>query len=209
MIHPHTSTRQISSQVGLGVFATQFIPRGTIVWARDELDQTFAPRAVTQMSGPVRAVIERYGYRAPSGDWVLCWDAGRLVNHACDPTLRGIDPEIMVARRDLQPGDEITCDYAECNLTEPLRCGCGHADCRQLIGGDDILVQGPTWESEAQRLLQLCAAVEQPLLPYLLDRQRYVELIDGQRQREPFTAHHAAMSADGGPVEFGFVYTPV
>ena len=39
MIHPHTELRFINEQMGFGVFATQFIPKGTIIWALDELDQ--------------------------------------------------------------------------------------------------------------------------------------------------------------------------
>lgn len=35
MIHPDTELRFINPEIGYGVFATQFIPRGTITWVRE------------------------------------------------------------------------------------------------------------------------------------------------------------------------------
>ena len=43
MLHPHTELRHVSKLIGYGVFATQLIPKGTITWVRDDLDQTFSP----------------------------------------------------------------------------------------------------------------------------------------------------------------------
>jgi hypothetical protein len=40
MIHPWTELRFINDSIGYGVFATQFIPKGTIVWALDDLGPT-------------------------------------------------------------------------------------------------------------------------------------------------------------------------
>lgn len=37
-MHPDTEIRHLSEEVGVGVFATKLIPKGTIVWIKDELD---------------------------------------------------------------------------------------------------------------------------------------------------------------------------
>lgn len=37
-MHPNTEIQFVSEQVGVGVFATKFIPKGTIVWIKDDLD---------------------------------------------------------------------------------------------------------------------------------------------------------------------------
>lgn len=62
------------------------------------------------------------------------------VNHACEPTgwLEGLD---VVARLTLEPGDEITLDYATfCNeVMEDFECGCGAPRCRGTIRGTDHL----------------------------------------------------------------------
>ncbi len=41
MMHPHSELRFINESIGYGVFATKFIPKGTITWILDELDQKF------------------------------------------------------------------------------------------------------------------------------------------------------------------------
>ena len=38
MMHPDTEIRYVSEEVGVGVFATKLIPKGTTVWIKDELD---------------------------------------------------------------------------------------------------------------------------------------------------------------------------
>jgi len=38
MIHPHTEVRVVSPEIGLGVFATKFIPKGTIMYVIDEME---------------------------------------------------------------------------------------------------------------------------------------------------------------------------
>jgi hypothetical protein len=43
MIHPNTELRFISPEVGYGVVAREFIPKGTITWVLDELDREFTP----------------------------------------------------------------------------------------------------------------------------------------------------------------------
>jgi hypothetical protein len=43
MQHPDTELKFVNSQVGYGVFATAFIPLGTIVYARCELDIAILP----------------------------------------------------------------------------------------------------------------------------------------------------------------------
>ena len=50
MIHPDTELRFANPQIGLGVFATRFlIPKGTITWVRDQLDQALPPAAIAQL----------------------------------------------------------------------------------------------------------------------------------------------------------------
>ena len=63
MIHPDTELRLVSPEVGYGVFATRFIPRGTLTWVLDPLDQHFSPKQVAALPPPFKALLLRYGYR--------------------------------------------------------------------------------------------------------------------------------------------------
>ncbi|HEX4137823.1 MAG TPA: hypothetical protein VHY84_24650 [Bryobacteraceae bacterium] len=42
MMHPDAELRFIRDNMGYGLFARKRIPRGTITWTRDELDQQFS-----------------------------------------------------------------------------------------------------------------------------------------------------------------------
>jgi hypothetical protein len=64
------------------------------------------------------------------GDWV---------NHSCDPNA-GLNGQIvLVALRDILPGEEICFDYAMTDGSpyDQFDCRCGSPDCRCRITGDD------------------------------------------------------------------------
>jgi SET domain-containing protein len=66
-----------------------------------------------------------------------------FINHACDPNIWMEGRVHVVARRDIQPGEELRGDYAvwECEtgyLLEP--CNCGSAQCRGRITGNDWML---------------------------------------------------------------------
>lgn len=78
MIHPHTELRFINKEIGFGVFATKLIPKGTITWALDELDQILEPEFVNSTSSFCQEVIKKYAYRNQDGLYILCWDLGSM-----------------------------------------------------------------------------------------------------------------------------------
>lgn len=60
-------------------------------------------------------------------------------NHSCDPNLWWSGPFDLVARRDIQVGEEVTNDYAV-STTDPafsLPCHCGAAACRGVVRSSD------------------------------------------------------------------------
>lgn len=191
MIHPHTSVLRISVEVGLGVVATHAIPRGTLVWVQDRFDRVVPREEGLAMDAAHRAIVDRYAHLDGEGNWVLCWDAGRLVNHACDPSIRGLGPSVMVARRDLQPGDEITCDYAECNIEQALECDCGSSHCRRVVHGRDLLTYGPAWDDEARGLLRAARDVPQPLLRFAIDRAQVQSMLADELPIPTFVSQSA------------------
>jgi len=46
MMHPDTEIRFISKEIGYGVVAKKIIPKGTITWVQDELDQIYTPKQI-------------------------------------------------------------------------------------------------------------------------------------------------------------------
>src|ERR1041385_4174081 len=86
MLHPHTELRHVGEVIGYGVFATRRIPKGTITWVRDDLDQTFKPEDLAQFAPEYQQLLEKYSFIDRSGNAVLCWDLARYINHSCDAT---------------------------------------------------------------------------------------------------------------------------
>ena len=112
MIHPHTELRFINPELGFGVFATNLIPRGTLTWVRDDLDQVIEPERLAGLPPVYRDLLDKYTFRDEIGRHILCWDLGRFMNHSCAPSCLGPNSLYEVAVRDILPGEELTDDYA-------------------------------------------------------------------------------------------------
>ena len=162
MIHPHTELRFIDPEMGYGVFATQFIPKGTITWMLDDLDREFTPEEVKGHPKIYRDIFEKYCYRNNKGNYILCWDHGRYVNHSfrsnCLTTAYGFE----IATRDIHPGDELTDDYGYLNVDEPFAARSEGTD-RMVVYPDDTLRMYPAWDALVAEAFPRVLEVEQPL----------------------------------------------
>jgi SET domain-containing protein len=101
---------------GLGVFLTQAVPQGGLIWRFDSrIDRVYSPEEVASLPEHMRAYLRTYStWHAPSGLYVLCGDNGRFFNHSTHPSTvsNAISFGEDHAARDLAPGDELTSDYA-------------------------------------------------------------------------------------------------
>jgi hypothetical protein len=60
------------------------------------------------------------------------------MNHSCEPNCGVRGSVVVVARRDIQPGEELTFDYGTTDTDRwTLECRCGARQCRGRITGDD------------------------------------------------------------------------
>ena len=162
MLHPHTELAFIDERIGHGVVATRAIPRGTITWVLDELDQRIPPHRVRRLSTLHRKQLDKYAFVDREGNWVLCWDLGRYVNHSCAPTCASLY-DFSMALRDIRPGEQLTEDYGSLNLDAPFGCCCEAAACRGEVGPDDFLRLADDWDRAAAEVLPLLSTVPQPL----------------------------------------------
>lgn len=103
---------------GLGLFAAQPVPKGTITWAFDpRFDLLFDEAEVERLPALQRGLILRHGYLSIQlHKYVLCADDARFWNHAASPNtgqiLRPNDIEpANIALRDIAAGEELTVDY--------------------------------------------------------------------------------------------------
>ena len=180
MLHPHTELRFINEQIGYGVVATRLIPRGTITWVRDDLDQAFSVEQVKSMTPIYRDIIAKYCFVDARGDFVLCWDLARFINHACEPTCRSAGYDFEVAVRDIHPGEELTDDYGSLNIEYDFVCSCNSAVCRHKIRPGDMLSYAETWDQLVADPFRLIQTVSQPLWPFVKETEAIEAALAGR-----------------------------
>ncbi|MCC3419326.1 MAG: hypothetical protein JGK12_14930 [Microcoleus sp. PH2017_01_SCD_O_A] len=103
----------ISSIHGIGLFAAQFIPKGTVTWEYSPyFDTSYEEADIERMSPSAKEQFLKYAYFDKLlCRYVLCFDDQRFINHFSE------SPNILsslrrdVAARDIYEGEELVCDY--------------------------------------------------------------------------------------------------
>ena len=99
---------------GIGVFAGEDIPKGTLVWSFEPgFDLCYTQAEYEAMSKPVRDYFDIYAYWNKGRIW-FCGDHGRYANHSDDPNVANWpepDSDAEAATRDIKKGEEILSDY--------------------------------------------------------------------------------------------------
>lgn len=175
MIYPHTELRYINDQIGFGVFATKFIPKGTITWALDGLDHILDPVYFDTLDKYSSEVLKKYSFRNQEGKYILCWDIGRYVNHSFQANCMGTAYDFEVAVRDIYPGEQLTDDYGSLNMDEPFECIPEEGIQRKTVYPDDLLHYYKEWDQQVIEALKHFYDVEQPLIHLI--RPEFMEKI--------------------------------
>lgn len=162
MIHPKTELKFISQEIGYGVVATEFIPAGTITWVLDQLDRDFSPAVVEAMDPIYRTILDTYSYRNNKGNFVLCWDNGRFVNHSFNSNCFTTAYDFEIAIRDIQAGEQLTDDYGYLNISEPFEAFDEGTE-RKVVYPDDLLNYHKIWDQQILNVFDKIPSHEQPL----------------------------------------------
>jgi uncharacterized protein len=87
------------------------------------------------------------------------------INHSCEPTVGFSGQIVLVALRDIEPGDAVTFDYAMSDGSpyDEFECRCGAPGCRGKVTGDDWR-KAELWDRYAGRF--------SPYLQRRIDRLR-------------------------------------
>lgn len=135
-LHPRIAIRQ-SAIARVGMMAVERINAGetVVVFGGLYADTEGAQAAVRQGKGVMQWDDEIWSIETDSDD------PAYLINHSCAPNTWMQDAFTLVARTDIQSGQEITADYALWEADEdyvsPWMCGCGTPHCRGRITGRD------------------------------------------------------------------------
>lgn len=179
MMHPNTQVRFINGSIGCGVFATGFIPKGTIVYVKDALELEVSAAQYAQLTPVLQEAVEKYSYIDERGYRILSWDHAKYVNHCCNCNTMSTGYGFEIAIRDIYPDEEITDEYGMFNLEYEMPLSCAQPNCRGKVGKADLDAYFAHWDEQVQSALELCAAVAQPLYPLIeagirKDLERYL-----------------------------------
>ncbi len=112
-----------STIAGTGLFAAEFIPKGTVVWQFDPMiDQVYTEAQFQAVPPANKSFLKTYCFMY-MGKYYLCVDNARFFNHSDEPNCMSADFNEnnlghTVAKRDIQVGEELTDDYSLFGFTE-------------------------------------------------------------------------------------------
>lgn len=195
MLHPHTTLRYVDEEIGFGVFATRPIPAGTITWALDPLDRIITADRVAEYPSSLQDSLERYGFLNGRGDYILCWDFGRFVNHSCQPNVLAPGLEVEIAIRDIAEGEQMLGDYGAYNIERDLHCLCGAPSCRGVIRRSDFDLMADAWDDLLRAAVTRVGLVTQPLWDHVQDPTVLIAAASEPRALPSCAAHRMAAAS--------------
>jgi uncharacterized protein len=188
MLHKSTELRIVNSEIGYGVFATELIPKGTIIAFHDPLDVQVKPEMFASLNVEFKEIIEHFAYVNLDGYVVLSWDNDKYVNHSCDFNTISTKYMLSIAVRDIAEGEEITTDYGLLNVDYGERgmlCKCGSPNCRKEIKSAHKACLH-LWISPTNEALNCVLNVKQPLLDFM-DPKRKNNLLQSLQSNHDFS----------------------
>lgn len=183
MMHPSTKLKWISDEKGFGVVATAPIPKGTITWVQDELDLVFPPDKPAELKPMTLELFNKYSFRNSKGEYILCWDTAKYINHSFKSNCLSAAYNFEVAIRDIEIGEELTDDYGYLNLEEPFVPQDEQTE-RKIVKPDDILNCYKEWDETLKAIFPEIMEIDQPLFSLLSEEiQEEVHLVAEGRKK--------------------------
>jgi uncharacterized protein len=148
MLHPAIVLSENAVIHGKGLVSQNVIRKGEIVSQLEAGLPTLYISDVLEMPVDQQEELLRYGYQCSDDLIVIEKEPERYMNHSCDPNTVWIDTDTMIARRDIQVGEEVTYDYATTEVSIPYQfeCQCGSVNCRHQVTNLDYLL--PEWQEK-------------------------------------------------------------
>ena len=128
-------------------------------------------------------ILDFYTFRNNNGNYVLCWDNGRYVNHSFNSNCLTTAYDFEIAIRDILPGEQLTDDYGYLNIPYPFR-GIDEGTRRKIVYPDDLVKYHKVWDKKIERAFPLITKVNQPLRTLISDEKwKEIEAIEkGEKQ---------------------------
>ena len=137
-LSPDVEVRPAGSK-GLGLFATEPIAAGAIVSGFG--GHVVAHEQFVQL--PEHQQV--HSLQISASLFMVCPENGEpadFFNHSCEPNVGLLGNVLLVTMRPINPGEELSFDYAMCDADsyDEFECECGSAQCRGKVTGHDWML---------------------------------------------------------------------
>jgi len=118
---------------GLGLFAKKTIRKGLIIagWGGHIVTEKELSKLPKDISFNYALKIYKNLYLAEIKKSEL--DASDFINHSCNPNCKIINKLVVITKRDVKKGEELTCDFSLPKGKLKTRCNCGSKNCKKTI----------------------------------------------------------------------------
>ena len=153
MLHPLVRLYDNDMIEGRGLVAAGLIHAGEVVSRLEPNQPMFLIEEVITWPEEEQDDLLHYAYQCDETHVVSEQGDERFMNHSCDPNTWWLDDDTMIARRDIQPGEELTYDYATTEIAIPfeMTCQCGCPNCRGIVTNHDY--EDRVWQAQYGKYL--------------------------------------------------------
>ncbi len=146
MLHPAIVASRNQPIHGVCLVTNREIHEGELVWELDE--PIYSWKEIESWPQARRRDFDRYGFQCGVDQYSLPEGLSREMNHSCDPNTWWSGSTKLVARRQIEAGEEITYDYSTADIDHgiEMECSCSSQRCRGTISSRDHL--DPKWQSQ-------------------------------------------------------------
>lgn len=113
-------------------------------------------------------ILDTYTFRNSKGNFVLCWDNGRYVNHSFNSNCLTTAYDFEIAIRNIQVGEQLTDDYGYLNIPSPFRA-IDEGTRRKVVYPNDLLKYHKTWDKKIKKVFPKISQLSQPLAELISD----------------------------------------
>ncbi|MFC1687896.1 SET domain-containing protein [Patescibacteria group bacterium] len=142
-VSPKVELRE-SATDGKGIFAKEKISQGEVIVDSRNNPGTYMPEPeaeeIFKKGRDYMLQVDDNLFAVTTEKEIL--EEADYINHSCDPNCGIQGSLVFIAMRDIEPGEEITFDYAMSESSKfTIDCNCGKSSCRKKITGEDWKLQ--------------------------------------------------------------------
>ena len=121
---------------GSGSFAIEKITKGEVVASFGGFvvgQKDLKDYSIDRVARSLQLDAENYLLSGPIPE------SGDMINHSCEPNCGAFGTSSVIAKSDIEIGEELTFDYAmtDSSQYDEFKCFCGKENCREKITGKD------------------------------------------------------------------------